>query len=105
MEFCTHIFKSMIMNIGYVCKRKSDIDVKIRYFLLRELLHCKHKYYVGNVALLSHFFNTQMFCIVESNILQQVHADMSLNEHIYNEMLLIIENKVFAMVGKKLNDF
>ena len=30
---------------------------------------------------------------------------MSFNEHIYNERLLIIENKVFTMVGKKLNDF
>ena len=30
---------------------------------------------------------------------------MSFNEHIYNERLLIIENKVFAMVGNKLNDF
>ena len=46
-----------------------------------------------------------MFCIIESSILQHVHAYMSFNEHIYNEMLLIIENKGFTMVGKKLNNF
>ncbi|GFX94402.1 ATP-dependent DNA helicase [Trichonephila clavipes] len=32
--------------------------------------------------------------------LQQVHTDMTFNEHIYNETLIIIENKVFTMVGK-----
>ncbi|GFX52342.1 uncharacterized protein TNCV_4323601 [Trichonephila clavipes] len=37
--------------------------------------------------------------------LQQVHTDMTFNEHIYNEKLIIIENKVFTMVWKKLDDF
>ena len=46
-----------------------------------------------------------MFCSIESNILQQVHADKCFNEHIYKEMQLIIENKVFTMVAKKLYDF
>jgi hypothetical protein len=46
-----------------------------------------------------------MFSIIKISILQQAHADMSFNVHIYNEMLLIIENKVFTMDDKKLNDF
>lgn len=37
--------------------------------------------------------------------LQQVHTDMTSNEHIYNKTLIIIENKVFTMVEKKLDDF
>ncbi|GFU15999.1 uncharacterized protein TNCV_1299691 [Trichonephila clavipes] len=37
--------------------------------------------------------------------LQQVHADMAFKEFIYNETLIIIENKVFTMVGKKPRDF
>ncbi|GFY70103.1 uncharacterized protein TNIN_177071 [Trichonephila inaurata madagascariensis] len=37
--------------------------------------------------------------------LQQIHADMPFSEQIYNETLIIIENKVFIMVGKKLHDF
>ncbi|GFX98538.1 ATP-dependent DNA helicase [Trichonephila clavipes] len=37
--------------------------------------------------------------------LQQVHTDMTFNQHIYNETLIIIENKVFTIVGKILDDF
>ncbi|GFW18248.1 ATP-dependent DNA helicase [Trichonephila clavipes] len=37
--------------------------------------------------------------------LQQVHTYMTFNDHIYNETLIIIENKVFTMVGKILDDF
>ncbi|GFW33675.1 ATP-dependent DNA helicase [Trichonephila clavipes] len=37
--------------------------------------------------------------------LQQVHGDMPINEQIYNLFLIIIENKVFTTVEKKLNDF
>ncbi|GFT32790.1 ATP-dependent DNA helicase [Trichonephila clavipes] len=37
--------------------------------------------------------------------LQQVHTYMTFNEHIYKETLIIIENKVSTMVGKKLDDF
>ncbi|GFS42990.1 uncharacterized protein TNIN_267271 [Trichonephila inaurata madagascariensis] len=37
--------------------------------------------------------------------IQQVHAAMTFNQHIYNETLIISENKVITMVGKKLHDF
>ncbi|CAG5058230.1 unnamed protein product [Parnassius apollo] len=37
--------------------------------------------------------------------LQQTHANMTYNEHIYNEALGKNEDKVMAMVGKKLSDF
>ncbi|XP_049316937.1 uncharacterized protein LOC125779708 [Bactrocera dorsalis] len=37
--------------------------------------------------------------------LQQVHTDITFNEHVYIKTLIIIENKVFTMVGKKLDDF
>ncbi|CAG4945293.1 unnamed protein product [Parnassius apollo] len=37
--------------------------------------------------------------------LQQTHANMTYNQHIYNEALGKIEDKVMAMVGKKLSDF
>ncbi|GFS61520.1 uncharacterized protein TNCV_4312281 [Trichonephila clavipes] len=37
--------------------------------------------------------------------LRQIHTDMPFNELIYNETLIIIENMVLAMVGKKLHDF
>ncbi|CAG5046116.1 unnamed protein product [Parnassius apollo] len=37
--------------------------------------------------------------------LQQTHANMTCNEHIYNEALGKIEDKVMAMVGKTLCDF
>lgn len=37
--------------------------------------------------------------------LQQVHADITFNDHIYNEALTKIENKVMTMAGKKLEDF
>ncbi|CAG5034234.1 unnamed protein product [Parnassius apollo] len=37
--------------------------------------------------------------------LQQTHANMTYNEHIYNEALGKIEDEVMAMVGKKLSYF
>ncbi|KFM73062.1 hypothetical protein X975_04048, partial [Stegodyphus mimosarum] len=37
--------------------------------------------------------------------MQRVHAHMTFNEPIYNEALIIIENKVLTRVGKKLQDF
>nr|XP_036228731.1 uncharacterized protein LOC118682893 [Bactrocera oleae] len=37
--------------------------------------------------------------------LQQVQTDMTFNENIYNKTLILIENKVFTMVGKNLDDF
>ncbi|KFM68402.1 hypothetical protein X975_22704, partial [Stegodyphus mimosarum] len=37
--------------------------------------------------------------------LQRVHAHMTFNDHIHNVALIIIENKVLTMVGKKLQDF
>ncbi|XP_035220707.1 uncharacterized protein LOC118193688 [Stegodyphus dumicola] len=37
--------------------------------------------------------------------LQRIHAHMNFNEHIYNEALIIIENKIFTLMGKKLQDF
>ncbi|GFY57949.1 uncharacterized protein TNIN_284071 [Trichonephila inaurata madagascariensis] len=37
--------------------------------------------------------------------LQQVHGDMLITEQIYNETLIINENKVFTTVEMKLHDF
>ncbi|KFM64083.1 hypothetical protein X975_02616, partial [Stegodyphus mimosarum] len=37
--------------------------------------------------------------------LQRLNADMTFNEHTYNEALIIIENKVLTMVREKLQDF
>ncbi|GFW73365.1 ATP-dependent DNA helicase [Trichonephila clavipes] len=38
--------------------------------------------------------------ISDDILLQQVHTDMTFNEHIYSETLIITENKIFTMVGK-----
>lgn len=34
--------------------------------------------------------------------LRQVHTDMTFKEPIYNQTLILIENQVFTMVGKKI---
>ncbi|GFY71916.1 uncharacterized protein TNIN_199801 [Trichonephila inaurata madagascariensis] len=43
--------------------------------------------------------------VLGDNCSKYMHTDMPFNKQIYNETLIIIEIKVFIMVGKKLYDF